>query len=64
MWRYRRGCDRADPIRTLRRFEQQGITVAATVSVLAELAGDHPTYSTIMRGSKQQVQHMCVAQIS
>jgi hypothetical protein len=39
---------------SLRRFEQQGITVATTASVIAELAGDHPTYSKIMRGSNSR----------
>jgi nicotinamidase-related amidase len=35
---------------SLRRMEYDGITVATTATVIAELAGDYPTYSKIMRG--------------
>jgi nicotinamidase-related amidase len=35
---------------SLRRMEHDGITVATTATVIAELAGDYPTYSKIMRG--------------
>jgi hypothetical protein len=30
-------------------LEQEGITVATIATVIAELAGDYPTYSKIMR---------------
>ena len=35
---------------SLRRMEHDGITVATTATVIAELAGDYATYSKIMRG--------------
>jgi nicotinamidase-related amidase len=35
---------------SLRRMEHEGITVATTATVIAELAGDYPAYSEIMRG--------------
>jgi nicotinamidase-related amidase len=35
---------------SLRRMEHDGITVATTATVIAELAADYPTYSKIMRG--------------
>ncbi|MBV9383952.1 MAG: isochorismatase family protein [Streptosporangiaceae bacterium] len=35
---------------TLRRMEHDGITLATTATVIAELAGDYPTYIKIMRG--------------
>lgn len=35
---------------SLRRMEHDGITVATTATLIAELAGDYPTYSKIMRG--------------
>lgn len=34
----------------LRRMENAGISLATTASVIAELAGDYPTYSQIIRG--------------
>jgi len=35
---------------SLRRLEREGVTVATTAMVVAELAGDYPAYSKIMRG--------------
>lgn len=35
---------------SLRRMEHDGITIATTATVIAELAGDYATYSKIMRG--------------
>jgi nicotinamidase-related amidase len=35
---------------SLRRMEHEGITLATTATVIAELAGDYSTYSKIMRG--------------
>ena len=35
---------------SLRRMEHDGITVATTATVIAELAGDYPAYSKIMSG--------------
>ena len=35
---------------SLRRMEQVGITLTTTASVSAELAGDYPRHSRIMRG--------------
>ncbi len=35
---------------SLRRMEQAGITLTTTASVSAELAGDYPRHSQIMRG--------------
>jgi len=35
---------------SLRRMEQAGITLATTATVIAELTGDYPAYSKIMRG--------------
>jgi nicotinamidase-related amidase len=35
---------------SLRRMENEGITLATTATVIAELAGDYPAYSKIMRG--------------
>jgi hypothetical protein len=36
---------------SLRRLQQEDITVSTTASVVAELAGDYQSYSQIMRGS-------------
>jgi nicotinamidase-related amidase len=35
---------------SLRRMEQQGVTLTTTASVSAELAGDYPKHARIMRG--------------
>ena len=35
---------------SLRRMEQQGVTLTTTASVSAELAGDYPKHAQIMRG--------------
>jgi nicotinamidase-related amidase len=35
---------------SLRRMEREGITLTTTASVVAELTGDYPSYSQIMRG--------------
>jgi hypothetical protein len=34
----------------LQRLDREGVPVATTAMVIAELAGDYPTYSRIMRG--------------